>query len=166
MSGVSAQLRPLVERVAGDSDLVVEDLEVRRLGRRSLIKVVVDGESGVDSDLSAKVARDLRDAIEADPGLAQLDFVLEVSSRGVDRPLTELRHWRRNRGRLVDFVLTDGALTGRLAAVDDTGIELDTGGAETHRIEYDRVVRAVVVVEFSGSIQDPVVVDPPGKGDS
>ncbi len=166
MSGVSDQLRLLAERVAGDSNLVVEDLVVRRLGRRSLIKVVVDGESGVDSDLSARVARELRDAIDADPALAQLDFVLEVSSRGIERPLTELRHWRRNRGRLVELVLTDGAVTGRIVAVDPTGIEIDTGGVETRRIEYDRVVRAVVVVEFTGSGDGPAAGDSPGKGGS
>lgn len=155
MTGGTAQLRSVVEQVSDACDVIVEEMEVRRLGQRSLVKVVIDRENGVDVDLSARVARELRNAIESTPELTNLDFVLEVSSRGIDRPLTEPRHWRRNKGRQVELVLADGALTGRIAAVDDSGVEVDTEDGGGRRISFEDVVRAVVLVEFSG---------PPAKG--
>ena len=83
----------------------LEDLSVTAAGRRSLIRVTVDGDDGIDLDgVADGVARGLRRAGRRRAGRGAAfagPYVLEVSSPGVDRPLTEPRHWRRALGRLV-----------------------------------------------------------------
>ena len=81
------------------------------------------------SDTSENVPRAVSEVLDRnDDGMGRTPYVLEVSSPGVDRPLTEPRHWRRNTGRLVAVVVgTAGStdeLTGRVTAVDDDGITL------------------------------------------
>jgi ribosome maturation factor RimP len=77
--------------------------------------------------------------------------VLEVSSPGVDRPLTEPRHWRRALGRLVKADLRNGsAAEGRVTGADESGVELDG----TRRIEFDDLARGRVQVEFSRTGDD------------
>ena len=76
-------------------------------------------------------------------------YTLEVTSRGVDRPLTLPRHWRRNEERLVRATLTDGGeVTGRIVGSDDTAATLDVDGA-AHEVTYDEVAKALVQIEFN-----------------
>jgi ribosome maturation factor RimP len=76
-------------------------------------------------------------------------YTLEVTSRGVDRPLTEPRHWRRNHDRLVRVTLVEGGqVTGRVTSSDDTGVVLDVSGA-SRRVEYAAIAKALVQVEFN-----------------
>jgi ribosome maturation factor RimP len=78
-----------------------------------------------------------------------MPYTLEVTSRGVDRPLTLPRHWRRNVDRLVKVTLTDGtALTGRITTCDDATATLDVDGAP-RVLSYADVDRALVQVEFN-----------------
>ena len=82
----------------------------------------------------------------SDPGLLGGTYVLEVSSPGVDRPLTEPRHWRRNVGRLVTITRREGEpVTGRLTAADDDGVTLD----DETPYAYADLVRGSVQVEFA-----------------
>jgi ribosome maturation factor RimP len=75
-------------------------------------------------------------------------YTLEVSSPGVTRPLTLPRHWRRNVGRLVRVVLSDGGVvTGRVTAADEHEAVLDVAG-RTREVHYDKVGKAKVQVEF------------------
>jgi ribosome maturation factor RimP len=81
--------------------------------------------------------------------MGETAYTLEVTSRGVDRPLTEPRHWRRNHDRLVKATLDDGSqLTGRIGASDDTGVSLDVSGID-RRLAYERIAKALVQVEFN-----------------
>ena len=81
--------------------------------------------------------------------MGEAAYTLEVTSRGVDRPLTEPRHWRRNRDRLVKVSLDDGTqLTGRVTDSDDTGATLDVDGTPRH-VSYDAVGKALVQIEFN-----------------
>ena len=126
---------------------------VTAAGRRSVVRVVVDKDGGVTLDDVAEVSRALGEALdaadEADPALLGPSYVLEVSSPGVDRPLTEPRHWRRNVGRLVVASLTDGGeRTGRVARADEATVVLSVDGAE-QVLTYAELVRGTVQVEFS-----------------
>jgi ribosome maturation factor RimP len=141
-------LTPAVESTGHD----LEDVTVVAAGRRRVVRVVVDSDGGVTLDDVAEVARavsDLLDAAEADePELLGGAYVLEVSSPGVDRPLTAPRHWRRNTGRLVQATLADGStVTGRVvsgASGDGTEVVLDIEGTE----------RTLLLAEIrSGSVQ-------------
>lgn len=142
---LSEHVRPEVSAVGYD----LEDLTVTAAGRRSVVRVIVDKDGGVTLDDVADVSRTISDALdrldEAEPGLLGASYVLEVSSPGVDRPLTEPRHWRRNVTRLVTATRREGEpVTGRITAADDDGITLD----ET-RYAYADLVRGSVQVEFA-----------------
>jgi ribosome maturation factor RimP len=127
---------PATERLTGWIHPVVtaagydlEELVVTPAGRRSVVRVVVDCDAGVTLDDIAEVSRAVSEVLDTnDDGMGRTPYVLEVTSPGVDRPLTERRHWRRNSGRLVQAAVgpTGSAeqVTGRITAVDDAGVTL------------------------------------------
>ena len=118
-------ITPVVEGAGYD----LEELVVTPAGRRSVVRVVVDRDAGVSLDDIAEVSRAVSDVLDTnDDGMGRTPYVLEVSSPGVDRPLTEQRHWRRNTGRLVAVAVGPAGateqVTGRITAVDDEGVTL------------------------------------------
>ena len=113
--------------VAAGYDL--EELVVTPAGRRIVVRVVVDRDRGVTLDDIAEVSRAVSEVLDAnDDGMGRTPYVLEVTSPGVDRPLTEQRHWRRNTGRLVTVRVGPAGhaaeVTGRVTAVDGAGVTL------------------------------------------
>jgi ribosome maturation factor RimP len=113
-------IAPVVDR--GGYDL--EELVVTPAGRRSVVRVVVDRDQGVTLDDIAEVSRAVSEVLDAnDDGMGR-PYVLEVTSPGVDRPLTEHRHWRRNVGRLVTVAVSGDEVTGRVTDVDEAGVVL------------------------------------------
>lgn len=153
MTASAARLSELASPVVASTGYDLEDLTVTAAGKRSVVRAVVDKDGGVTLDDVAEVSRALGAALDAadesEPGLLGASYVLEVSSPGVDRPLTELRHWRRAAGRLVTATLRDGApVTGRVVAADEAGIVLDVDGAE-QVLSVTDVDRGAVQVEFS-----------------
>jgi ribosome maturation factor RimP len=118
-----------IEPVVGAAGYDLEELVVTPAGRRSVVRVVVDREGGVTLDDIAEISRTVSEVLDAnDDGMGRTPYVLEVSSPGVDRPLTEPRHWRRNTGRLVTVAVGPAGqtteVTGRVTAVDDVGVTL------------------------------------------
>jgi ribosome maturation factor RimP len=125
----TARLAGWIEPVVGAAGYDLEELVVTPAGRRSVVRVVVDRDAGVSLDDVAEVSRAVSAVLdEKDGDLGRAPYVLEVTSPGVDRPLTEPRHWRRNTGRLVTVPVGPGGagdpLTGRIAAVDEAGVTL------------------------------------------
>ena len=109
-------------------------------GRRSVVRVVVDRDEGVTLDDIAEVSRAVSEVLDRnDDGMGRTPYVLEVTSPGVDRPLTEARHWRRNVGRLVTVAVGPAGrtqeVTGRVTAVDDAGRDPRRRGAGQARCE-------------------------------
>src|SRR4051812_2037788 len=117
-------IAPVVDGVGYD----LEELVVTPAGRRTVVRVVVDRDEGVTLDDIADVSKAVSEVLDANDDGMGPPYVLEVTSPGVDRPLTDPRHWRRNVGRLVVVgVGPQGAvdqLTGRVTAVDDAGVTL------------------------------------------
>lgn len=153
MSAAAPRLVELLRPVVAATGYDLEDLSVTAAGRRSVVRILVDRDGGVTLDDVALVSRALGEALdaadEAEPGLLGPSYVLEVSSPGVDRPLTAPRHWRRNVGRLVSATLHDGTvLTGRVGATDDAGCTLEVDGG-SRRLAYAEIGRGAVQVEFS-----------------
>jgi ribosome maturation factor RimP len=150
MAAVSRQrvhdaLAPVVTAAGYD----LEDVSVTAAGRRSVVRVVVDRDGGVDLDAVAEVSRSLSAALDDNDLLGQAQYVLEVTSPGVDRPLTELRHWRRAAGRLVRVSVTDvGQLTGRVTAADHDKVTLDIDG-DARTFAVSDLGPGHVQVEFS-----------------
>lgn len=150
MSAVPRErLVELLAPVLADTGLDLEDVQVTPAGRRRLLRVVVDREGGVPLDEVAAVSGVLSAVLDRSDALGGQPYTLEVSSPGVDRPLTQPRHWRRAKGRLVRASLADGSeVTGRVGAADDGGVLLGVDGDE-RRIDYAEVAAARVQVEFS-----------------
>ncbi|MFC0529643.1 ribosome maturation factor RimP [Phytohabitans kaempferiae] len=122
----------VVQPVVAGAGYDLEDLAVSRAGRRHVVRVTIDGDRGVSLDDIADVSRAVSaalDAAEAAEGdLLPGEYELEVSSRGVDRPLTLPRHWRRNVGRLVKVSAAGRQVTARVKAAGDEGVTLDVDG--------------------------------------
>lgn len=143
-------LGPLVTEIGYD----LEDVTVTSAGRRSMVRVIVDADGGIDLDAVAEISRTVSDALDADaedpasPRALAGAYVLEVSSPGVDRPLTEPRHWRRATGRLVTMQKGSSTVTGRITAVDDTGVSLDING-RPQEFAWADVGRGKVQIEFN-----------------
>jgi ribosome maturation factor RimP len=147
-----ARLRAVVAPVVAGAGYDLEDLTVHRMGRRHLLRLAVDSDQGVDLDRVADLSRGISaalDAAEAAEGdLVPGEYELEVGSPGVDRPLTAPRHWRRNRGRLVQVRAAGRQLTGRVTDADDAGVVLDVDGA-ARRFAYPELGPGRVQVEFT-----------------
>ena len=114
----------------------VETVDVQKAGRRHVVRIVVDRDGGVDLDLVADVSRRASELLDEPPLSDALPgpFVLEVTSPGVDRPLTEARHWRRALTRLVEVTTTDGAtVVGRVTAVPSDDEVVITTDSRRHR---------------------------------
>ncbi|MFA1549959.1 ribosome maturation factor RimP [Actinomadura chokoriensis] len=121
-----AELTGLLAPAVAEAGLDLEEVDVRPAGRRRLVKIVVDGDGGVDLDDVARVSETASRLLDESDVMGTSPYVLEVTSPGVDRPLTEPRHWRRAVGRLVVAPLTEGGqIEGRVVAADDEAVEID-----------------------------------------
>ncbi|MDR1386101.1 MAG: ribosome maturation factor RimP [Propionibacteriaceae bacterium] len=146
-------LKQAIEPVLAAHGLELDDLSLVRAGDRQILRVTVDGDDGSgggpDLDRIALASTGLSAALDDSDLTGRRPYVLEVSSRGIDRPLTEPRHWRRNQGRLVEVLRRDGdRWLGRLVGSDDRGAELRTDAGSV-RLDYAEVARATVQVEFN-----------------
>jgi len=130
----------------------IEDVVIDAAARPPRITVVADGDHPLDLDSIAELSRaasEALDRIDAPP------YVLEVTSPGVDRPLTTEKHYRRARGRKVELTLSDGSqLTGRLGEIRDGTVRLvvregATAKFSVRELPVDGITKAVVQVEFS-----------------
>jgi ribosome maturation factor RimP len=153
-------LLKLLEPIVAGAGYDLEDVTVTSAGRRSLVRVTVDADGGIDLDAVATVSRLVSDALDADasdpssPRALANAYVLEVSSPGVDRPLTEPRHWRRAAGRLVQTEVEGRPLVARVVAADDAGVTLEPEGGASRTVAWADLGRGKVQVEFNRAGSD------------
>ncbi len=130
----------------------IEDVRIDAHARPPRITVIADGDEGLDLDTIAGLSRSASELLDRVDD-SSTPYVLEVTSPGVDRPLTKESHYRRARGRKVEVTLSDGSqVTGRLGEFRSGAIQLVVrkGRDLTVRdLPLDTVVKAVVQVEFS-----------------
>jgi ribosome maturation factor RimP len=164
---VKDQIRPAVEGPLASLGLLVEDVAVTPAGRRRLVRIwidrVLDAHEGpttaptrpLSLDEVADATRAVGEALDATDVMGEQPYTLEVTSPGVDRPLTQPRHYRRNVTRLVTLTPLEGdPVTGRLVSADDDGVTVEVPAAKkeparTEQLAYAALSRAVVEVEFS-----------------
>ena len=169
------KLAGLIEPVVAAAGMDLESVRVTVAGKRRLLRVIVDSDHGVSLDDAADVSRDISVLLDANNAFGDVPYTLEVSSPGVDRPLTEPRHWRRARGRLVRVKVTgEGSVEGRLLTADADGVTLGTVlngrasgerrylyadmGAGSVQVEFGRIPDAGLD-DFSGPELDDAVFD-------
>jgi ribosome maturation factor RimP len=129
--------------------LDLEAVELTPAGKKRMLRVAVDKDGGVTLDDIAEATRAVSEELDDEDLMGEQAYTLEVTSRGVDRPLTEPRHWRRNHDRLVRVSLRDGSqVTGRVGTSDDTSVTLVVAGA-AQRLAYADIAKALVQIEFN-----------------
>ncbi|MBB1246702.1 ribosome maturation factor RimP [Streptomyces durbertensis] len=149
------RLRGLLEPLAVERGLDLEDVVVTPAGKRRVLRVVVDSDEGVQLDTCAELSRAASAALDDSDVMGGAPYVLEVTSPGADRPLTEPRHFRRAEGRLVWLRLHEGGeLTTRLLAVDEDGLDTEVPGGKgrrstPRRLEFAEIAKARVEIEFN-----------------
>jgi ribosome maturation factor RimP len=132
----------------GALGLDLEAVDLTSAGKRRVLRVAIDKDGGVTMDDIADATREVSRVLDETDLMGAQAYTLEVSSPGVDRPLTLPRHWRRNSGRLVKVVLREGdPITGRITSTDDDGAVLDVEGTQ-RRLEYAEVKKAKIQIEF------------------
>src|SRR5215471_89334 len=142
------RLAELIRPAVSAAGMDLESVRVTMAGRRRLLRVVVDSDHGVSLDDAADVSREVSATLDSTDVMGDVPYTLEVSSPGVDRPLTEPRHWRRAAGRLVRVKASaDGIVHGRVLAADADGVTMDINGA-TRRFTYGDLGTGAVQVEF------------------
>ncbi len=130
-------------------ELDVEAVELTPAGKRRVLRVAVDKDGGVTLDDVADATREVSRVLDESDVMGEMPYTLEVTSRGVDRPLTLPRHWRRNADRLVKVTRADGTdVTGRITSSGDTAVTLDVDGSPLE-VSYADVAKALVQIEFN-----------------
>ena len=148
-SQVAGVLTPILAQFG----LELEALEIIPAGKRRVLRLVVDGDgpqgTGPLLDDIAEASKAASAALDRADVTGSASYVLEVTSRGVSRPLELPRHWRRNAGRLVAVRLSEGdTITGRIVSNSEDGVRLDADG-ETREVRFADVDRALVQVELN-----------------
>lgn len=154
----SERLRGLLEPLVGKKGLDLEEIEVTPAGKRRVLRVVVDSDEGVELDTCAELSRTLSEVLDETEAMGASPYVLEVTSPGADRPLTEQRHYRRAAGRLIKANLTEtaggGEVVARITGVDEEGIDLEVPGVKgrkptRRRLAFGEIAKARVEIEFN-----------------
>ncbi|WP_306318657.1 MULTISPECIES: ribosome maturation factor RimP [unclassified Streptomyces] len=149
------RLRELLEPLVTSQGLELEEIEVASVGRKRVLRVVVDSDEGADLDAIADVSRALSAKLDEADAMGEGEYELEVGTPGAERPLSEHRHYVRATDRLVKFTLNDDSeLVARILKVDDEGLDLEVPGvkgrkATARRIEFADIAKARVQVEFN-----------------
>jgi len=122
----------------------LEDVTITSAGRRSMLTIIVDGDTHLSLDQVTSATKAIGEIVESIQSLGESPFTLEVTSPGLDRPLTKPRHWRKNIDRLVKIVLLDGKeVKGRIKAANEVSATVDES-----EIKFSDIKRASLEVEF------------------
>ena len=137
---ISAAITPALEALG----FYLEDVTIISAGRRSMLTVIVDGDTHLSLDQVTSATKAIGEIVESIQSLGETPFTLEVTSPGLDRPLTKVRHWQKNINRLVKVVLLDGLeIKGRIKDVNEVSAIVDE-----KNINYSDIKRATLEVEF------------------
>ena len=137
---ISAAITPALEALG----FYLEDVTIISAGRRSMLTVIVDGDTHLTLDQVTSATKAIGEIVESIESLGETPFTLEVTSPGLDRPLTKVRHWQKNINRLVKVVLLDGLeIKGRIKDVNEVSATIDE-----KNISYSDIKRATLEIEF------------------
>lgn len=143
------RLEKLIAECTSDLGFDLEAVELTPAGKKRVLRIAIDQDGGVTIDDISSATRAISAALDSSDVMGQLPYTLEVTSRGVDRPLTLARHWRRNADRLVSAQLADGStVEGRIGDSDDSGVDITTTQG-VQRLAYADVARALVQIELN-----------------
>ena len=139
IESVTGAIAPIIEA----SGLYLEEVTLTG-GSPTILAVIVDSDTHLNLDQVTSVTKEISEVLENLAELGETPFTLEVSSPGIDRPLTLPRHWRKNHGRLATLKLHNGQLVkGRISEYLDEKVKIDEQEVALADIE-----KANVEIEF------------------
>ena len=143
----------LISPAVTEAGFYLEEVQIASPGSHRTVTCVVDGPTPLNLDQVTVVSRIISELLDSADIMGDTPFTLEVTSPGVDRPLTEVRHWTKNLTRLIKTTLNDGSvITGRLTEFDEinaTLVENIKGRIKNHTVAFADIQRAVVEIEFN-----------------
>lgn len=146
----------IVEKHLPDDSHFVVEVKLSRQGPKRALNILIDADGGVNIDACAKVSRAVSEEIEA-KNLIEEAYILEVSSPGVDYPLSSRRQYQKNIGRTLHVQLENGESNeGQLKSVTQTGIVLTVKVKEKGKkaaeeevgVAFDQIKKSTVMVSF------------------
>ena len=147
------QISELVTPAVSDQGFYLEDVHVATPGSHRIVTCIVDGDASLNLDQVTTVSRVISELLDEAVFMGETPFTLEVTSPGVDRPLTEPRHFAKNVDRLLKIIKLDGSeVTGRILSNTDLDVTLTvTVKKETleQTVSLNEIKRAVVEIEFN-----------------
>jgi ribosome maturation factor RimP len=147
------QISELVTPAVTEAGFYLEDVHVATPGSHRIVTCIVDGDSSLNLDQVTSVSRIISELLDEATFMGETPFTLEVTSPGVDRPLTAPRHFKKNADRLLKVIKLDGSeVIGRILSNTDQDVTLTvTVKKETHEeaVALADIKRAVVEIEFN-----------------
>jgi ribosome maturation factor RimP len=139
IESITSEITPIIEGSGNYLEEVTISSDLPKI-----LTVVVDSDSHLTLDQVTVITKEISNLLETLSELGETPFTLEVTTPGIDRPLTRARHWRKNLGRLVTITLNDGTATkGRIGVSTDSQVEIEG----TH-IQFSDIKLALVEIEF------------------
>jgi ribosome maturation factor RimP len=147
------QISELISPALHQAGYFLEDINVVSPGNHRIVTVIVDGESALNLDQVTVASKLVSELVDEASFMGETPFTLEVTSPGIDRPLTLPRHFSKNVTRLLKVTKNDGAvITGRITSNTDVDVTLnvtDKKEVKEVAIALSDIKRAVVEIEFN-----------------
>ena len=138
------KISPLVQKF----DFELEDVILKSAGKNTIVQVLVDKDSGISLDEVANLSTKLSDFFDENSLMGNKSYTLDVGSPGIDRPLTKLRHWKKNLDRLVKIHSKTNIFEGRIKKVEETEVQIEIKG-KLQSFQYSDISKAIIQVEFN-----------------
>ena len=138
------KISPLVHKF----DFELEDVILKSAGKNTIVQVLVDKDSGISLDEVANLSTKLSDFFDENSLMGNKSYTLDVGSPGSDRPLTKLRHWKKNLDRLVKIHSKTNIFEGRIKKVEETEVQIEIKG-KLQSFQYSDISKAIIQVEFN-----------------
>ena len=150
---ITDQIAQLVTPAVQAQGFFLEEVLLVSPGKHRIITCIVDGDTSLNMDQVTAVSRAISELLDEAPFMGEAAFTLEVTSPGVDRPLTKPRHFAKNVDRLLKVTRTDGeVITGRITANTDADVTLlvtEKKESKETVIAFADIKRATVEIEFN-----------------
>jgi len=150
---LTQSITDLISPAVTEAGFFLEEVLIASPGSHRIVTCVVDGPTPLNLDQVTVASRVISELLDTAEFMGDTPFTLEVTSPGVDRPLTQPRHWTKNLTRLIKVTLSDGAsITGRLTEFDEVTaklVENIKGRIKEHTVAFADIKRAVVEIEFN-----------------
>jgi len=150
---LTQSITDLITPAVAEAGYFLEEVQIASPGSHRIVTCVVDGPTPLNLDQVTVASRVISEILDSAEFMGETPFTLEVTSPGVDRPLTQPRHWTKNLTRLIKVTLSDGAvIIGRLTEFDEVSaklVENIKGRIKEHKVAFADIKRAVVEIEFN-----------------